>query len=569
MFHFNFWWYGKWVEIVVDDYLPTDGRDLIFCSNKERPNEFWPAMLEKAYAKLRGCYEALDGGKLQDAMVDLTGGISEVINLQDKAKVKDNLYDLLMKSYGMKSLQGCCIFKPEGAKESEVEMPNGLYMGHAYSITGFQQLKTNRGVIRLLRIRNPWGRGEWKGAWSDNSAEMTHLPQNIKEEMNVQNKDEGEFWISFEDFVKNIDEIQICHLQVDAMLAEMEDNDIKQNWNVTVFHDEWIRGVTAGGCGNNPKMYWKNPQFHVKLQKPDEVLSRHTGDCTLIVSLMEKEMDNQSKIAIGFDVYQLKNPELLPLDDRRAPANALQLSKRSGKYQFYREVTMRFELPPGHYVIIPSTFYPNEEAKFMLRLFTEKFAESHVLEEAEPTTAATSHPPVFSPKDFVLDLFNKYAGNDAKLDSTELQKFLEVISDEDIKHRIAFSVEQCRSILPLFDESHSGRLAFQEAKKLWKEIKAYRDVFLQFDADRSNTVDTFELTSMFNKLGFPVSRPVLTSIVRRYGDRDNRISLTDFVVVVMRLVQLFQVFMAQEVKNGRTGVAEFTRNEFLQHTMYL
>ena len=60
--------------------------------------------------RLRGCYEALDGGKLQDAMVDMTGGISEVIDLNDKGSLPPNLYDLLVHSYSMRSLQGCCIF---------------------------------------------------------------------------------------------------------------------------------------------------------------------------------------------------------------------------------------------------------------------------------------------------------------------------------------------------------------------------------------------------------------------------------------------------------------------------
>nr|KAG5703165.1 hypothetical protein BaRGS_027330 [Batillaria attramentaria] len=537
MFHFNFWWYGKWVEVIVDDKLPTDGQRLIYCRNKERPNEFWPALLEKAYAKLRGCYEALDGGKIQDAMVDLTGGISEVINIEDKNNILPNLYDLLMRSFSMKSMQGCSIFRPDGSTQTEIELPNGLYMGHAYSITGFQQLRTNVGLVSLLRLRNPWGRGEWRGRWSDNSPEMARLPDSIKDEMNIRNREEGEFWMSYEDFIQNFHEIQLCHLQVDAMVDELEDNDLKQNWNVTVYHDEWIRGVTAGGCGNNPKLYWKNPQFHVELKKPDTV-NTNNGNCTLIVSLMEKEMNNQSKIAIGFDVYKLKHPDLRPLDDQRAPRNALLLAKRSGKYQYTREVTLRFELPPGHYVVIPSTFYPHEEAQFMLRLFTEKFAESHVMEE-ETETPEPDLMSVLSPKDFVADLFNKYSGSDGKLDASELQKFIEVVSDEDINQRLVFSLEQCRSILPMMDTNRSGRLNFPEAKKLWKEVKAYRGVFLQFDSDKNNTVDTFELANMFNRLGFPVSRPVLTSIVRRYGDRNNRIALQDFIVVVMRLIQLF------------------------------
>ena len=49
----------------------------------------------------------------------------------------------------------------------------GLVDNHAYTLIGAFDVNTDYGPERLLKVRNPWGRGEWEGDWSDNSDKWT------------------------------------------------------------------------------------------------------------------------------------------------------------------------------------------------------------------------------------------------------------------------------------------------------------------------------------------------------------------------------------------------------------
>ncbi|KAL3284755.1 hypothetical protein HHI36_018898 [Cryptolaemus montrouzieri] len=372
IFHFRFWQYGRWVDIVIDDRLPTDGGKLVYLHSTE-DNEFWSALLEKAYAKLHGSYEALKGGSTCEAMEDFTGGVTEMYELESPPP---DLFRILDKAFQRASLMGCSLEPDPDVLEAQT--PEGLVRGHAYSITKVVYLDIATpnvtGKIPLLRLRNPWGNeAEWNGPWSDGAPEWRYIADSDKKKLGLVFDDDGEFWMSFKDWEKHFDRLEICNLNPDSLSDNESRN--KKKWEMSIFEGAWVRGVTAGGCRNFLDTFWSNPQYRITLTEVDE--DDDDNKCTCIVALMQKNRrqiktaSGEELLTMGFAIYFLPHPDRVPkpLDMNFFKYNAS--VARSPSFINLREVSCRFKLPPGTYCIVPSTYDPNEQGEFLLRVFSE------------------------------------------------------------------------------------------------------------------------------------------------------------------------------------------------------
>jgi len=143
----------------------------------------------------------------------------------------------------------------------------------------------------------------------------------------------------------------------------------KDTWQTREEDGQWA-GQSAGGCRNFLKSFPNNPQYLLSLPSKDP--QSRDNLCTCIFAILQKFRREQrfkglDMMPIGFSVYKVDGNEGRLSSDYIGSNKAC---ARSPIFINLREVCGRFRLPPGNYVVIPSTYEPGQEGAFMARFFS-------------------------------------------------------------------------------------------------------------------------------------------------------------------------------------------------------
>lgn len=592
IFHFRLWKFNRWIDVPVDDRLPVNEEDdsLAFMTSST-DGEFWSALLEKAYAKLHGGYAALGGGSGVEALTAFTAGLTEQLTLTGPSK---DFFRILQRTLQRNSLVTCSITD----EEKEVK---GLSALHEYSVTGATTVlvEENR-EVNLIRLRNPWGSGEWTGPWSDKSDKWDKISEEAREELGLVVSDDGEFWISESCFLKHFDLVDFCHLDPGSVVEEAEDeSEEKKQWEVVKFKGSWVPGSNAGGSGDDMEKFATNPQYLVTLREPDD--EDVDGECTMIVALLQpgRRVFTVAKdvwLDIGFAVYEVEDPDSCPV-----PLTAKYLADHrvvfdTDQCEQTQEVTRRLRLLPGTFCVIPYTYETDVEGDFLLRIYTEKKSfcrendEEAAICEEPPKDTQTADDTASGDADeggqeeggddkeeradegegqdeveeSVREAFDLVASKDGTVNCYSLQTLLENLSEQN-ESALEFSLDMCRSMVALMDSNYSGTLTVKEFGRLHKLIVRWEEAFSNHDKNSSGQLSTYELRKALRSAGYSVNQHVLKALILRYG-HERKISLSDFIGCAVKLMCMIDIYSDWDPDNENEVVV--SRNEWLKYTMY-
>lgn len=254
-----------------------------------------------------------------EAIEDLTGGVTSEIFTSDILDVDKFWTDEITK-VNDEFLFGCDTGAFDNWQGWSFADRKDIVSMHAYSILEAREVKGER----LLRLRNPWGHTEWKGAWSDGSEQWTPEWMQL---LNHKFGDDGMFWISYKDLLRK-------YQRFDRTRLFGPDWQVTQQW--TTVNVPW----TAD---------YNETKFRVTLTKP--------GPVVIVLSKLDDRyfqgLEGEYRFWLHFRLDRDGEQEYIV--------------RSHGNYLMNRSVSVDLDLEPGTYSVLMkitakrSAYFPTVE----------------------------------------------------------------------------------------------------------------------------------------------------------------------------------------------------------------
>ena len=161
--------------------------------------------------------------------------------------------------------------------------------------------------------------------------------------------------MEFCDFLNYFDEVSVCRVINTSLIS------LRKTWAESIVYGKWCLPDRAGGCINFKGTFTDNPQYLFEIdhdsEKPDEIL--------INLDQVSLRSSGRSNHTIGFMIMKVE-------DNRKYRLHQSKPKTVSSTFIDARSVFLRHRLNNGRYIIIPSTFDPQIEGEFLLRVYSDE-----------------------------------------------------------------------------------------------------------------------------------------------------------------------------------------------------
>jgi hypothetical protein len=412
------------------------------------------------------------------------------------------------------------------------------------------------------------------------------------------------FWIEYNDFMRIFTHLEVVFLDAETSRDEpsLRNGCGASRFPMTVklYRGTWRKGVTAGGCRNNPDSFHQNPQIEL-------TLALESDDMMIICLNQHSVLEPQ---VVGFSIYHANTSSggtngivnsavtsssscssassspSIHTSDKLTPKSQKvdrsffkkNKSLMNSSYSNSRQVLLRCSLDRGSYILIPTTFEPGIESGFTIRVYSMKGIKLRLLDHENHMSKSAlilKTPTNGSPFDHKLSeheiLFMQIADEHKTISAHDLHELLDSCLPNDYVKSCA-NIDVARLVISAADQQHQmqghsgnsnmgqlqGRLSFKDYRSMMTSLRYWQSVFKNHTKGTTGILRIEKLEDALIEIGFSLSTEVMMSLVTKFMRKDSTLRFGDFVSVILHLSICFNSFtkMLQKQQHQRKAAAK-------------